>query len=237
MSISLPPTAAAPCAPIACTLGAGEYADRTACIAELNRTALRAYRRDGLTLMLDYTPDAAAQVGELVARERHCCAFLAFRVEGGADRVRLTIQAPAEAHDGVDAIFDPFLTGAENAEAERPHADSHARGRAPGDAAGTAAAAALACGVCCVVPFALPAVALASVGGVLAVFARVYWWAVGLAVVAVAAAWLWVGWQSVRARRRPARSTLRAMTVATLLLAAALSWPYVEPLVQRALRA
>jgi hypothetical protein len=66
--------------------------------------------------------------------------------------------------------------------------------------------AALACGVCCVLPFALPAVALASAGGALAAFARVYWWALG------------------------------AMAVATLLLGAAASWSYLEPFVKRALK-
>jgi VIT1/CCC1 family predicted Fe2+/Mn2+ transporter len=79
-------------------------------------------------------------------------------------------------------------------------------------------------------------VALATFGGVLAAFGRVYWWALGVAVFAVAAAWGWVGWQSRRTGRRPARSTLRAMAGATALLCAAVSWPYIEPLVRRALR-
>jgi hypothetical protein len=87
-----------------------------------------------------------------------------------------------------------------------------------------------------VLPFALPAVAVATFGGVLGAFARVYWWALWAAIGAVGTAWAWVGWQSRRARRRPARSTLRAMTGATLLLGAALSWSFVEPFIVRALR-
>jgi hypothetical protein len=234
----------APSAPIACTLGAGEYADRLAWIAELNRAALRSHRRDGLALVLDYAPDAAPRVRELVAREQACCAFLGFRVEETPAAVRLTVAAPAGAGEALDAIFGPFLTGAPGASADRnedrgddPDGGRPDGGRAPGVAAGTAAVAALACGVCCVLPFALPPGALAAFGGVMAAFARAYWWAVWVAAVAVVAAWGWVGWQSRRARRRPARATLRAMIVATLLLAVALSWPYVEPLLRRALEA
>lgn len=97
------------------------------------------------------------------------------------------------------------------------------------------ALAALACGVCCVLPFALPAVALATFGGALAVVAGIHWWVLAVAVVAVAAAWGWVAWQSFRAARRPARSTLLAMTVSSLILGAAVGWPYLEPLVRQAL--
>lgn len=232
-------------APIACTLGAGEYGERRAWIAELNRSALRSHRRAGRTLVLDYAPGVAARVHELVAREQACCAFLCFQVDKTPAAVRLTIEAPAEAAVALDTIFAPFLSGVPVASpppdrggyvGEQPGDGSTSSGRAPGITAGTAAVVALACGVCCVLPFALPAVALATFGGVLAAFARVYWWALGGAVAAVAAAWLWIGWQSLRSRRRPAPATLRAMAVASLLLGAAASWPYLEPLVTRVLR-
>lgn len=247
-----------PTPPIACTLSANEHADRTAWIAALNRSSLRSHRHDGLLLVLEYAPDAAPQIRDLVEREQQCCAFLAFHVYESAHGVRLRIEAPAEALDEAERLFAPFLTGAvapPTGPAVAPQSGTSGEGdrgdvssggpegsaggrRSPGVAAGTAAVAALACGVCCVLPFALPAVALATVGGVLAAFARVYWWALGVAVVAVvavAAAWLWVAWQSARTRRRPARATLRAMVIATLLLAAAVSWSGVEPLVRRAL--
>ncbi len=106
-------------APIACTLGAGEYADRLAWIAELNRSALRSQHQAGRALVLDYASDAASRVRELVARERACCAFLAFRVEETPHAVRLTITAPAEAGEGLDAVFAPFLAGMRGASPDR----------------------------------------------------------------------------------------------------------------------
>lgn len=100
-----------------------------------------------------------------------------------------------------------------------------------------AATAALACGVCCVLPFALPATVLAFSGGALAWFARLTPWATGLALVAVAASWTWIGVQSLRTRKRPARATLVTMGIATLLLAAALVWPLFEGPITRLLEA
>ncbi len=78
-------------------------------------------------------------------------------------------------------------------------------------AAATVAVGAVACGVCCVLPFALPAVMLASSGGVLAVFAQAFWGALYLATVMVGGAWLWVFADTRRTGRRPNRSTLTMM--------------------------
>ena len=108
--------------------------------------------------------------------------------------------------------------------------------RVVGATAAIVAAGAVSCGVCCVLPFALPAAVLATGGGVLAWFARLQGWATLLAVVAVVGAWAWVGLQSRRARRDPARSTLITLGLATLLLAAALAWPRIEPMVFGLLR-
>jgi hypothetical protein len=72
---------------------------------------------------------------------------------------------------------------------------------------------------------------------VISAFADGYRWALDLSMALTAAGWLWVAWQSVRTRRRPAPSTLRAMSVATLLVAVASSWPLLEPLIRRALTA
>lgn len=88
-------------------------------------------------------------------------------------------------------------------------------------AAATAAIGAVACGICCVLPFALPAVVLASSGGVLAVFAQAFWGALYLATALVAGSWLWVVADTRRTRKRPAQSTLVMMAVATAALAAA----------------
>jgi len=94
---------------IACTLDAGAYAERVAWIAALNRDALRACRRDGLTVELRYDPGAVDRVRELVRRERQCCAFLAFDVEATADATVLRITAPAESRDATDALLAPFV--------------------------------------------------------------------------------------------------------------------------------
>jgi hypothetical protein len=101
--------------------------------------------------------------------------------------------------------------------------------RAASAAAATVAVGAVACGVCCVLPFALPAVVLASSGGVLAVFAQAFWGALYLATVMVGGAWLWVLADTRRTGRRPHRSTLTMMAVATAALGAAALWPTIEP--------
>jgi hypothetical protein len=100
--------------------------------------------------------------------------------------------------------------------------------RAVGVGAAVIATGALACGVCCVLPFALPAAALAISGGVLAWFGGSYPLATMIGALAVLGGWGWVGLQTMRARRRPARSTVVVMTLATLILVLALAWPGLE---------
>ena len=93
----------------------------------------------------------------------------------------------------------------------------------------TAATGAAVCAACCVLPFALPAVVLAGVGSLLALLAGALVWVTALAVVAVAGAWAWIGWQSLRSRSRPAQRTLCVMGSATALAAIAVMWLRVEP--------
>jgi len=95
-------------------------------------------------------------------------------------------------------------------------------------AAFTAATAALACGVCCVLPLALPAVILGSVGGVLAWFSHLYAWLTPISAVAVAGGWGWVIHQTLRTRRRPAGSTIVIMATATVAMVLAFMWPMLE---------
>lgn len=237
---SLPLAPSAPGTPIACTLGRGEYAERTAWIGALNRAALRAYRVHGRTLVLDYAPDADGDIRTLVAQERECCAFLSFTVEERLTEIRLTIAAPDGAENACAVLFAPFLVG--TTERLSPVADGSAAPDAP-DAllqrakprghretasigARHIALAAVACGVCCAAPFALSAVAMATGGGLLAALGRSSTWTVVIAVGAAATAWLWVTWQAMHARRRPARATLGVMSLATALLVAALVWRY-----------
>lgn len=104
-----------------------------------------------------------------------------------------------------------------------------------GAAAAMAALSAVACGVCCVLPFALPAAVLAVTGGTLAWLGRMQGGVTGLAALAVTGAWIWVGAQSWRTRRRAAPSTLLTLGGATLALAAAVAWPWIEAIIVRRL--
>jgi hypothetical protein len=114
-----------------------------------------------------------------------------------------------------------------------------ANGKVGGRAAGTAAAmtalAAVACSACCILPFTLPAVILASAGGAIAMLDHAHGWVTRMAVVAVGCAWLWIGWQVRKTQRRPARSTLAVMLLATFLAVLAASWPTIEPMAFHAL--
>jgi hypothetical protein len=101
-------------------------------------------------------------------------------------------------------------------------------GRVAGAAAAVVAMGALACGACCVLPFALPAAVLALSGGALAWFSGLYPWMILLALAAVIGSWAWIGWRSWRTRKRPARSTIITMILATCGLAAAIAWPQLD---------
>lgn len=100
-----------------------------------------------------------------------------------------------------------------------------------GPAVAFVSTAALACGVCCVLPFALPAAALALGGGVLAWFASAYRLMTYLSVAAAAGGWTWVTTQSVRTKKRPARTTLTSMIGATVMLLLALLWQNAEGMI------
>jgi hypothetical protein len=96
------------------------------------------------------------------------------------------------------------------------------------------ATGAVACGVCCVLPFAFPAVAVASTGSLIAWFAGAHTWATAVAAVIVAGAWVSIGFHSHRARKKPSRATLYTMALATAVLVLAVLWPRIEPHVIRA---
>jgi hypothetical protein len=98
--------------PVACTLGAGDYKERLAQIAAVARDALLSHERHGLTLTLKYAASAAARVGEMVRRERECCAFLTFAVREEAERIVVTVSAPEGARIAAEAMFEQFVTPA-----------------------------------------------------------------------------------------------------------------------------
>lgn len=110
------------------------------------------------------------------------------------------------------------------------------KGRGLGAMAAIAATGAVACSACCVLPFALPAAALAMTGGALAWFGGLHAWVTLVAGAAVVAGWLWVGAQMRTSGRRPAKSTLVVMATATALLAVAVAWPRIEPVFVALLR-
>jgi len=94
--------------PIACTLTGGDFNERIAWIADLNRTALRSHRRRDLELTLSYDPAVIGQLRELVAKEQACCAFLAFDLVERPDAIELTITAPEEARAAAETVFEQF---------------------------------------------------------------------------------------------------------------------------------
>lgn len=97
-------------------------------------------------------------------------------------------------------------------------------------AAGVAVAGALACAACCILPFALPAAALAVAGDTLAWLASVYEGAIVVAIALVAAAWVWVVWQPWRTRKRSAGTPVLVMLAASTILGLAYYWPAIEPI-------
>jgi hypothetical protein len=97
--------------PIACALGTQDYKQRLAWIATLTREALREHNRDDLVLRLTYAPAAEGRVGEMVAKERACCGFLAFDLDQDGDAVHLIITVPEAARESANMLLGPFLPG------------------------------------------------------------------------------------------------------------------------------
>ena len=97
-----------PKAPIACTLGSGDFKARVAWIAELARESLREVRRAPLTLHLIYAPEASEKARQMVQREQACCAFLAFEVTQDFKGIHVRITAPSEARDMAAELFAHF---------------------------------------------------------------------------------------------------------------------------------
>jgi hypothetical protein len=214
-------------APIACTLSAAEFRSRRAKLADLNRAALKSYRRNDLRLELFYAIEARSQVLEMVRAEQTCCTFLTFEIREEHDALRVIVEAPEHARDVAESLFDAFYSGTPGQEPRGCRTATASTDRVVGASAALAATGALACGICCVLPFALPAVVLVVGGGVVSWFAKATPWAIAIASLVVLAGWAWVIVQSVRTKRRPARSTLLTLALATAVFAAAaLCWHF-----------
>jgi hypothetical protein len=227
--------------PIACTLAPGAFKERIAWIAALTRDALRSHERRDLVLDLRYAPEAA----EMVRNEQACCSFFAFDLREQPDEIQLVMTAPEAAREAADMLFEHFVEAAQHGacgcatepsmSSPSPPAPRQFGATTVGLTAMTLATGAVACGACCVLPLALPAVALAGAGSILAWVAGAHAWVTGLAVVAVLGAWGWIAWQTVQTRCRPALPTLYVMGAATGLLIVALLWPAIEPRLLRTL--
>jgi hypothetical protein len=214
-------------APIACSLNTAEFKSSRSNLAALNRAALVSHRRDDLRLELLYAIEARAQVLDMVQAEQACCGFLTFEVREGDGALRVIVEAPERARDVADALFEPFHSTVPG-EAVCGGKIASAADRVAGSSAALAATGALACGICCVLPFALPATALALGGGVVSWFAKATPWAMRIASVAMLAGWAWVILQSLRTKRRPARPTLLTLAFATAVFASAAVWWHFE---------
>ncbi len=101
-----------PVLPTACTLAPGELGRRLSAIQELTREALTGCQRDGLTLVLQYTPESVRRVRAMVADEQQCCGFLRFDVCERPEAVLVTITAPEHARVAADELFAQFTAGA-----------------------------------------------------------------------------------------------------------------------------
>jgi hypothetical protein len=231
--------------PIACTLAPGEFKDRLAWIAALNKDALRNYARRDLVLELSYASEARERVHEMVRNEEGCCGFLAFELHEVGNEIRLTVTAPEAARGAADALFEQFVVNAPapscacatSVSVVKTPSKESPGSKAAGVTAVTLSTGAVACGVCCVLPFALPATILASTGSLLAMFVKMHVWVTILAILSVAGAWGWIAWQTRRTRRKPATSTIFMMGAATALLTVAVLWPLLEKPLIRMLRA
>lgn len=213
---------------IACTLMGDSYVDRIAWIANLNRRALLATRREDRSLILTYRPEAAADVEELVQRERECCAFLSFDVIKHDGEIVLTISAPPDAGPILDDVFAPFEQGTACGCATSGKSACASPGK-PRKGLALAAAGlstlAFTCGVCCVVPFVAPATAAGVLGAALTFTAGFHELATILATIAVTFAW----GATVLRRDGPVRRGELVVTIAaTAMVIAALSWPHIE---------
>ena len=138
--------------PIACTLDIGNFRERLAQIAALNRDALRGYERDGLVLRLRYGAAAGDRVREMVEREQACCGFLAFDLREVGNELWPRSRRLKRPEAPPKRCLDQLRLGPVTAERVPRTLPLHAL---PGAAA---------CATGCELPLALPAVALASTG-------------------------------------------------------------------------
>ncbi|NUW29965.1 hypothetical protein HTZ77_00740 [Nonomuraea sp. SMC257] len=94
-------------APTACTLPTAEQPLRVAEFDALFAEAVQVVQRPEetrLRLELVFSPDNAARVAELTARENGCCSFFTFTLTIAGGSLALEVAVPAEHVDVLDAL-------------------------------------------------------------------------------------------------------------------------------------
>lgn len=102
-------------------------------------------------------------------------------------------------------------------------------------ALGATGATVAACAACCVLPLAWPAVGLVLSGTAIGMLETSQPWLIIISLVFVAMAWIMVWRKSRVTGRRTKSATWLVLGVATMLLAIALCWREIEPLLIAAL--
>ena len=93
--------------PIACTLGAAEYKDRTAELAALAERALRSREQtpDGERLVFADGVDVERDLRSMIAAESSCCAFLRMDLVRRDEGLVLDIAGPRDARPIIAELF------------------------------------------------------------------------------------------------------------------------------------
>jgi hypothetical protein len=93
--------------PLACSLTAGDQADRRLEFGHILGRGLLA-REDtpsGIRLRFRASPGLEQSLLDLTSREKECCPFFDFRIEANRDELLLEVSAPPEARPIVDRLF------------------------------------------------------------------------------------------------------------------------------------
>jgi arsenate reductase (thioredoxin) len=106
--------AAAPAAPLACSLGAADLKQRLAHVEALGEAALVEVERSGAETRLRFRSGETtrASLERFVEDERACCPFLDFTLAERADLIELTIAAPPGAEPIVEELTSAFSSAA-----------------------------------------------------------------------------------------------------------------------------
>ncbi|MBA2794469.1 MAG: hypothetical protein H0U32_10845 [Thermoleophilaceae bacterium] len=93
--------------PLACSLSAGELADRRGVWQRLAAEWLHSRRQTSTGVELSYRADdgVEAKLRDLAALEADCCSFADWAVSRSGDRVMLEVTAPPDAVPAVHALF------------------------------------------------------------------------------------------------------------------------------------